>query len=162
MLYRGDSKKAFCSISEDLRHDPVAIFAHLRPILEENTDLRGLHFISDSPSNQYRNKKMFYILLCVIRPLFPQLEKMTWNFTESGHGKSACDGIGAVLKRTCDRIVATNSDVSTFEDFVNFVQENVKKIKVIVVSRDEMKEMYESMLSNDSFKNACTVKGKVL
>lgn len=56
--YESPKVKSFCTLSEDLRHDAVAVFTHLRPIFlflqKEKPDLKALHFVSDSPSTQYR------------------------------------------------------------------------------------------------------------
>lgn len=55
--------KSFCSLSESLRHDACAVFAHLKGILSRLviTLIKYLHILTDSPSTQYRNKKMFYL-----------------------------------------------------------------------------------------------------
>lgn len=36
---------------------------------------------------------------------------MTWNFSASGQGKRAPDGIGGFVRRTADRLVATGADI---------------------------------------------------
>lgn len=42
-------------------HDPAAIWAHLMPVIEmfkaENPETKIMHFLSDGPSSQYRQKK---------------------------------------------------------------------------------------------------------
>lgn len=54
--------KSFYTFSKNLSHDPVA---HLRPVFEYlnkmKPNLKAIHFLSDSPSNQYRNKLLFYL-----------------------------------------------------------------------------------------------------
>lgn len=45
----------------------------------------------------------------------------TWNFWEAGHGKGAADGIGGLVKRTCDRAVAMGKDVTDAEVFLNTI-----------------------------------------
>ena len=49
------------------------------------------------------------------KPLKLPFEKgftsVTWNFFEAGHGKGAADGIGGVLKRTADKLVAQGIDI---------------------------------------------------
>ena len=40
---------------------------------------------------------------------------VNWSFLEAGHGKGAADGIGGVLKRTADRIVAQGVDLPNAE-----------------------------------------------
>ena len=39
------------------------------------------------------------------------MNHVNWSFLEAGHGKGAADGIGGVLKRTADRIVAQGADL---------------------------------------------------
>jgi len=110
MAYRGQEKPhSFCTITEDPNHDAVAVWSHLRPILSQHTDIKTLHTLSDSPSSQYRNKNMFFIIISKIIPLLPNLSSFTWNFIESSHGKSAADGVGGCLKRTCNDVVASGA-----------------------------------------------------
>lgn len=69
-------------------------------------DLQYVHFLSDSPSKQYRNQFMYYVMIRYIVPIFSQLKRLSWNYTEAGHGKGAPDGVGVTVKRTCDRIIS--------------------------------------------------------
>lgn len=108
VLYIGEEVRSFCTISPNLQHDAIAIWSHLSPVLAEYRHIKEIHFVSDSPSSQYRNKGMFHIILKKIIPSFPNLQAFSWNYLESGHGKGAADGVGGVVKRTCDRIVAAN------------------------------------------------------
>jgi hypothetical protein len=119
MLYVGQGRKeAICTISESLQHNPVGIFVFLRPILEELApDIQHLHFLSDSPVTQYRNRFMFYLMSQKIPSLFPDLISLSWHYSECGHGKGAADGIGGTLKRTCDRYVSFDKDVGNFAQF---------------------------------------------
>ena len=43
----------------------------------------------------------------------------TWNFFEASHGKGAADGVGAVLKRTADRLVKQGHDLPTAQEVYN-------------------------------------------
>ena len=153
VLYSASLKHAFCTISPDLRHGPVEIFMHLKPILQKYKKMKTIHFLSDSPSSQYRNKYMFYILIKHIVPLFEALERLTYNFSEAGHGKGAADGVGGTVKRTCDRIISYNKDISTFDQFAAVVQNEIKGIQIVSVDarNEELKE--------EVYKNALSVKG---
>lgn len=132
--YWGEKVQSFCTVSPDLNHSPIAILIHLKPVLEEHcTEVKNLHFLSDAPATQYRNKYMFAILISEIIPLFPKLASLTWNFSESGHGKGAADGVGATLKRTADRIVSHNQDVSNFQEFSKIVVDEIKGIKITLI-----------------------------
>ncbi|VVC99723.1 unnamed protein product, partial [Leptidea sinapis] len=97
--------KSLCTVSENMRHDAAAIWAHIVPLLEyiqtTNKNVNQLHFLSDSPSSQYRNKTMFYIISKLYWN-FPYLKLVTWNFSEAGHGKGAADGVGGTVKRIAD------------------------------------------------------------
>ncbi len=95
--YNGSKTVSFCVVSPNLNHDAIAIFSHIKEIFgqseEDFSNIKNVHFLSDSPSTQYRNKSMFYIIFDKIRPLFSNLSTLTWNYSEAGHGKGAPDGI---------------------------------------------------------------------
>nr|CAI5865004.1 unnamed protein product [Callosobruchus analis] len=61
--------ESYCTLSESLNHGPAAIWAHLRPILTNYTQngINTIHFLSDSPATQYRNKKCSALLLITSR-----------------------------------------------------------------------------------------------
>lgn len=102
--------ESFASLSECLRHDAGA---HLNPILDHirvhYPAVIKLHFMSDGPTSQYRNKSAFYLASTV--PLMKGFKYITWNLTEASHGKGAPDGVGAALKTLADRIVARGTDL---------------------------------------------------
>lgn len=101
-----------CSISPSKRHDPPAIWAHLMPILEELKEKKidTIHFFSDGPSSQYRNKENFYFLTTIFTDM--GFKCATWNFSEASHGKGAPDGVGAAIKRVADGIVSKGEDIT--------------------------------------------------
>lgn len=113
---------SFSSVSECLRHDAAAIYAHLKKSLKQlcedkNISFQKLHVLSDGPSNQYKNKSNFYLFTQHLVNLL-DLKSATWNFSEAGHGKGAADGVGAVIKRTADSLVAHGEDIPDYTTFV--------------------------------------------
>lgn len=75
---------------------------------------------------------MFAIMLKKIIPLFPNLQDFSWNYLESGRGKGAADGVGGVIKRTCDRLVAANvKEVSTVKEFSECIREHIQNIRIL-------------------------------
>ncbi|CAH1987851.1 unnamed protein product [Acanthoscelides obtectus] len=61
---------------------------HLKPNLKSLPPLiENVHFLSDGPVTQYRNKTMFYITATKLTECLPNVHKFTWNYTETGHGK---------------------------------------------------------------------------
>nr|XP_037875642.1 uncharacterized protein LOC119630403 [Bombyx mori] len=134
---------SICTISRCVRHDAAAIWAHLIPLikhaLEINPFITTLHFLSDSPISQYRNKFMFYIIT-QIKNDFEYISRITWNYTEAGHGKGAPDGVGAVLKRTADRLVNFGRDVGDFESFCEIIKDNVESVVIKIVNEETIKQ----------------------
>lgn len=57
---------SFCSGSDFNKHSPSAIWAHLKPILQQVhqkiPSIETVHFVSDGPTTQYRCKQNFYLL----------------------------------------------------------------------------------------------------
>ncbi|KAF2897531.1 hypothetical protein ILUMI_08646, partial [Ignelater luminosus] len=88
---------SFCTLSESLLHDPSLICAHLLPLIYETRmtvpSLRNVHSLTDGPTTQYRNKKMFYFLAKFLGKRL-DVETIRWHINESGRGKGAPDGIG--------------------------------------------------------------------
>jgi len=68
-----------------------------------------VHFYSDGPTTQYRQKKNFFFSTILFDLGF---RLGTWNFFEASHGKGAADGVGAVLKRSADCLVRQGTDMS--------------------------------------------------
>lgn len=111
-------------MSGSLNHEVSGIWAHLTPVfkfLQSKFPTKTLHFVSDSPSGQYRNKTMFYFLA-------PNIISFTWNYLKAGHGKGAPDGIGAVCKRTADRMVSEGKDVGSLNELEFYLKDTVKGV----------------------------------
>lgn len=123
VLYTLDSvgklqAESFATISNCQRHDPVAVWAYLKPViswaLEKHSGIKRIHFQSDGPATQYKSKYNFYQFSTQLYDNFPgQLEPegSTWLFSAAGHGKNAADGVGATLKHAADKMVARGEDI---------------------------------------------------
>ena len=100
--YVGSDGKAnsFCTLSDSLHHGPAAIWAHLNPILdhiqEKHSEIKKVHFYSDGPTTQYRQKGNFFLFMRNMQKR--RVAFASWNFSEAGHGKGAADGIGGAIK----------------------------------------------------------------
>ncbi|KAL0869426.1 hypothetical protein ABMA27_007661 [Loxostege sticticalis] len=142
--------KSFCTISENLRHDPTLICAHLNPVIENIKllvpNLKSLHFLSDGPLTQYRNKNMFYLLVHYIG-IQLNIDEITWHYSESGHGKGAPDGVGGCLKRCADTQVGLGRDICNFKSLVECLQKNVQAVNIIPIADSNISEI-ENTLSN--------------
>lgn len=141
--------KSFCTFSENLNHGPPEILAHLEPVFKVlnslKPNLRILHFLSDSPSNQYRNKLIFFLFSHLIKEYFPNLQLSTWNYYEAGHGKGTPDGIGGTIKRTADRLVSEGKDVDTFDRLFQLLKENIHNIDTYAVTDEDIQRVKEKI-----------------
>ncbi|KAL4709200.1 hypothetical protein ACJJTC_008128 [Scirpophaga incertulas] len=141
--------QAFCTISQNVRHDAAAIWAHLKPVLDYiyhiNSSIGSIHILTDSPSSQYRNKNIFWIMTRIHKDYPGFLNTLTWNYSESGHGKGAADGVGAVIKRTADSLVNLGQDIGNFDDFQRILKEHLKNIKIVVVEETKISEKSNSL-----------------
>ena len=90
---------SLCVVSDDKTHDAGAILAILDVttsyLKKKHPEVQVVHYVSDSPSNQYRNISMFSVI-CQHKELFGL--DCTWLYFEAGHGKGPCDGVGAAAK----------------------------------------------------------------
>lgn len=93
-----------------------AIIDLIVPELRElNPDVNRMHFWTDSPTSQYRNKHIFYLV--VHFPEFYHVQA-TWSYFEAGRGKGPCDGLGGTTKRMADE--ASRSGNASIQDAREF------------------------------------------
>lgn len=108
VLYHAGEVTSSTTISDCLNHKAPAVFVSLLPLLDNlPSSVVELCLVSDSPTSQYRNKYIAWLL----QDWFTKQErimKIIWVYTESGHGKGPADGVGAAAKKTIDDITAYN------------------------------------------------------
>lgn len=63
-----------------------------------------IHYWTDSPTSQYRNKVIFNTV--ANHESLYGIEAR-WNYWEAGHGKGPCDGLGGTCKRMADDAIKT-------------------------------------------------------
>lgn len=112
-----------CTLSDNLDHQAHAVWAHMAPILKmvsrNHPETVAVHFFSDSPSSQYRNRFNMHLMKTKVPMFFKKVKYITWNFTEAGHGKGPMDGVGGAMKRRADEYVMHGSDITSARDFIN-------------------------------------------
>ncbi|CAH2098974.1 unnamed protein product [Euphydryas editha] len=143
---------SFCTVSENVRHDPVLICVHLQALVnrikELSPNLNKLHILSDGPSIQYRNKSMFYLIASYLGKEFG-VDSITWHYTERGHGKGAPDGVGGCVKRICDNHVARGNDVASLDELILCLTNCCKGIEVYRINETLVPEI-EHILRNSA------------
>ncbi|MES9901650.1 MAG: hypothetical protein ABW168_03080 [Sedimenticola sp.] len=92
--------RSYVFVSDDLGHNIGSVYAIMKQLVPQlKNDIPGLeciHYWTDSPSSQYRNKSAFYIV-SDHDGIFGI--PATWDYFEAGHGKGPCDGVGGTAKR---------------------------------------------------------------
>lgn len=140
--------KSFCSISDNLNHDPILICVHLQGLVQKikelSPKLTHLHILSDGPMTQYRNKSMFHLIATYLSIEFG-VQTLTWHYSEKGHGKGAPDGVGGCLKRLCDSFVARGNDICNVDDMLSCLQKNCKAIDVYKIDETLVSRVGEIM-----------------
>lgn len=143
--------KSFCTLSECLRHDSVAVCTHLKPIANEMKilvpKLEKVHFLSDGPTGQYRNKNMFHLIPTVLAKDF-EAKSIHWHYSEKGHGKGAADGVGGTVKRYADSLVSQGKDIPNINVLFSELKAKDSAIQFFLVNEDEIKETDKSLPQN--------------
>lgn len=149
--------KSLAIASEELSHTAAAVLTFLKHLMPILTDLfpgmTTIHYISDSPTSQYRNKYMFNVI-AGHKDRFGI--SASWHYFEAGHGNGPCDGVGAVAKRMADNAVKREKHViQDAKGFFDWASESNSAIQYEWVGADEIAE------SNNEIKQAAlsTVKG---
>ena len=100
------SHKSKVFVSDELGHNSATVYAFLKELISNLKtmlpNLKHIHYYTNSPTSQFRNKTIFY-LLSRHKELFNVTA--SWNYFEAGHGKGPCDGIGGSVKRMSDEAV---------------------------------------------------------
>nr|CAH7721805.1 unnamed protein product [Callosobruchus chinensis] len=141
---------SYCTVSSNQNHGPSAIWAHLHPILsavqKDHPAVTTVHFFSDGPATQYKQKINFYLMATRFFEKYG-FSKISWNFFESGHGKGAADGVGGALKRQADAIVARGKDISDAFQFFSTLQ-NASKVKLFMVTDEDIDNVAATIPNN--------------
>ena len=128
-----------CTISENLIHSPVGIWAHLGPILDcirkEYPQVKHLTFWSDGPSSQYKQKRNFFRLST--DPFDHGFQTVGWNFFESCHGKGAVDGVGAAIKRMANDAVRQGMDIESPRKLFDVMKQLSTSVRLMYIENDQ-------------------------
>ena len=91
-----------------------------------------IHYWTDSPFNQYRNKTIFKIISCH-EEYFGC--RASWNYMESGHGKGPCDPIGGTAKHKADQAVKNGKYIIRDAlDFFEWARNDSTAIEYLYIS----------------------------
>ena len=137
---------SFVGLTEEGKHSAPTIYTFMKsfiPKLQEHLpNLKVLHYITDSPSSQYRNKTIAAILARHVS-LFGI--RASWTYLESGHGKGPCDGVGGGIKKMADNAIKKGETITNVDEFHQVIGEKESKMKLIRVSSRDIQETRDEL-----------------
>lgn len=150
VVYSDTGVSSYVAISDVLVHNAIVIYCILGKLIallkERYQNLKKIHYLTDSPTSQYRNKTMFQILCHHVQDFGVTAR---WNYLEVGHGKGPCDGLGGSVKRSADMAVRQGKcSIQNAGDFYKWVTSNdASKVKYILYSENDIKQAEELIKS---------------
>ena len=88
---------------------------------EKGKNLRTVHEFTDGCASQYKGKISFFDISKQKEP------DVTRNFFETSHGKSVCDGLGAVVKGSCYHAVISGKEIlGTAQDVMKYCEKSCR------------------------------------
>ncbi|KAJ8672450.1 hypothetical protein QAD02_003709 [Eretmocerus hayati] len=135
--------KNYCVISDSTQHTAATVYAFQEKFIETvKIDLprvENVIYFSDGAPTQYKNKNMF-VNICLHKKRFG-LGIKSYNFFCTSHGKSPCDGVGAVAKREITRLAIRRPDdeqITNAKQMYEAADGNIKGIKFLWVGADKI------------------------
>ena len=109
-MYCKQDSGGFVSLSDENNHKAEGIHAAIKPVIEKlvGNGINHIVCVSDSPTSKYRNNKNVYLTKELA---FKHNISIEWLYTEAGHGKSCCDGVGGNIKTIIRDLTAFNTSL---------------------------------------------------
>lgn len=125
---------SFAGVSQDLSHDSAhALFARnaIEDWLNDNLPIAtNVVYVSDGAASHFKNRFM----LSELRKT--DFHEARWIFTATGHGKSACDGVGGIVKHhatTHNLRSPAREAIMTAEDLINRLSPKLSGVHFILL-----------------------------
>lgn len=165
VIYYKDGRKlkhkSYCFISDYLTHNTTVVYCFQETLIKELKAtmpfVKKIFYFSDGCIGQYKNRKNFCNITYHEQDFGLKAE---WNFFATSHGKSACDGIGAVIKRAAYKASlqrSVSNHILTPNDLFKFAAKEVTGIKIFFTSTESI--CITSKKLDKRFSNTQTVKG---
>ncbi|KAE8740755.1 hypothetical protein FOCC_FOCC013723 [Frankliniella occidentalis] len=142
-------KHCFVIISNHMDHSTVAVNIFQKKFIDYirttlNIEVKKITYFSDGCAAQYKNKTAIANLWFHEKDFQVPAE---WQFYATSHGKTACDGIGGMVKhkvyRHCLGLTAKDLQIETAFDFYSWVKTNIEGVISIYVDSSKV-TAYES------------------
>ena len=147
-------------MSDEAAHNASTVYAILKKLIPEIKiiipDLKMVHYWTDSPTSQYRNKSIFNIVCNHEKWL--EGGAAAWNYFEAGHGKGPCDEIGGTAKRLADDAIKQEKVIiQDAQDFFAWADQTQSscKIKFLFVPTDQCQEGQQELAEKQNVYLEC-------
>ena len=130
------------ALSDCTDHKAPALMTSIQPILNDLVDkgIKKINVVSDSPTSQYQNRRMVWILHCCCKEKMIDLK---WIYLESGHRKGIPDGIGATVKKAIKDLPLFHPDdplCNVGDLFSHNIQDCIPSIELNVYSKEDVQK----------------------
>ena len=139
--------KTYVGVTRETSHSAATTFSFIKKLVTVLFDflpaLSVMHFVSDGPSNQYRNRTIVQLVR-----RFPQLfagVRASWCWLESGHGKGPCDGVGGGIKKKADNLIKGGKIIRTIHEMAKCLEEAGSTSVMLKVTKAEIQETRDEM-----------------
>jgi hypothetical protein len=161
--YTKEDSHGFASLSDCSDHKAEAIHSALKDKivkLVENGKKR-IVICSDSPSSQYRNSKNVFLMKRIAQELNITIRLL---FTEAGHGKSPCDGVGGNIKTQVESVMLESfgkdrvETIHSVEDVAKVIKEKTNlTYHISIHTKENIEQVKKSMPKLSSLLGAMKV-----
>ena len=138
--WRTDRCQSDAALSDYTGHKAVAVMTSILPVLKNYVEegKTTVNIVNDSPTSQYRNRKIFYLI-----HQFAEEYNVTlhWIYLEAGHGKGIPNGIGTVVKQAIQNVITFNTDKLHYTVkhlFNSVLQMQLPSIKLHEYTKDDV------------------------
>ena len=147
------------SLLDNTDRKNAAVWASLNAILNKielnPEEIDKLFIITNNPTGQYRNKGCAFLTKKFAEENHVDV---TWIFTESGHGKSPMDDVGATIKNLIDNAMIaaesmSNVSVRCTADVAPIL--NLVDVEICLYNTAKMVEMKEILPGSNSLSIIC-------
>lgn len=140
--------KSLVVLSDCLHHDTSAVYLAQKIVIDHIKStcfVEKVIYVTDGAAQQYKNRFQFVNLMWHEEEFGLKAE---WHFFATAHGKGACDGIGAILKRGARRAslqITSGEPILTPDALFQWAKRNLKQIDVFFVAKQEYEATKQSL-----------------
>lgn len=149
--YRKESEvkhRSILILSDCLSHDTAAVYVSQKIIMQQirkDCNVQKLIYFTDGAKQHYKNR---FNMANLIHHEDDFGVRAEWHFHATAHGKGACDGVGAALKRGATRAslqASATHAILTPKALFTWAKKNLTNIKVYFYTKDEYEQVKQSL-----------------